>query len=151
MPRGGHARGGRRASPLSLRANAADWTVLPAEGRPGDPPTFPLIDPTPREADLWAGLWRRPQAIEWQRLGLETEVALYVRHLAVAEQPGARAAMSTLVRQYADSLGLTAAGLRANRWLIASAEEARNAPITPAASARARMHVVPDVDEDDTA
>ncbi|MEV7262745.1 hypothetical protein AB0N38_04275 [Micromonospora aurantiaca] len=150
MPRGGHAQGGRRASPTSLRANLTDWTVLPAEGRDGDPPPFPLLDPSPREVELWALLWRKPQAIEWHRLGLELEVGLYVRNLSAAELPGALAATGTLVRQYADSLGLSAAGMRAHRWVIARpVDEARPAPITPARSARERMYVVRDLGDDE--
>ncbi|MEU5827544.1 hypothetical protein [Micromonospora tulbaghiae] len=152
MPRGGHARGGRRASPTSLRANLADWTVLPAAGREADPPPFPLLDPSPREAELWAALWAKPQAIEWERLGLEIEVGLYVRNLAAAELPGALAARSTLVRQLGDSLGLSAAGMRAYRWVIARpADEARPTPTTPARSARDRMYVVRDLGDDEAA
>jgi hypothetical protein len=35
---------------------------------------------------VWAGEWRRPQAVMWERFGQELEVALYVRCLVRAEQ-----------------------------------------------------------------
>jgi 5-enolpyruvylshikimate-3-phosphate synthase len=56
----------------------------------------------------------------WEQLGLELEVALYVRTLVDAEQPGATANTRTLVRQAMESLGLTVAGLARNRWVIAT-------------------------------
>ncbi|MFG3710139.1 hypothetical protein [Micromonospora sp. NPDC047730] len=151
MPKGGaRARSGPAPDPDALRRDrdAGEWTVLPAEGRDGDPPAFPLIDPSGREVELWRGEWLRPQALAWERLGLEHEVALYVRNLALAEQPGAPVTLSTLVKQLRDSLGLSVAGLRANRWRIARDEvaEKREGTGRPAASrsssARARLEVI---------
>ncbi|MFG2165531.1 hypothetical protein [Micromonospora chersina] len=98
-----------------------------------------------READLWGRLWAKPQALMWERLGQELEVALYVRNLSLAELPGAPVNLGTLVRQYADSLGLTTPGLRANRWRITRDEvaERRDAPAAPARpSSRSRLTVV---------
>ncbi|MFI2612064.1 hypothetical protein [Kitasatospora sp. NPDC018619] len=63
-----------------------------------------------------------PQSLMWERYGQQLEVALYVRRLAEAEQPASRVNLSTLVRQMADSLGLTTPGMRANRWRIAQDE-----------------------------
>lgn len=99
--------------------------MLPADGRPGDPPQWPLLGQSDREVELWAALWRKPQALMWERLGQELEVALFVRNLAQVELPGAPINLGTLVRQQQDSLGLTTPGLRANRWRILAAEPAR--------------------------
>lgn len=151
MPSGGaRARSGPPPDPNALRRDrdAGEWTILPAEGRPGDPPVWPMEEQSGRESDLWEAFWRKPQALVWERLGQEFEVALYVRRLAEAEQPESSVALSTLVRQMADGLGLTTPGLRANRWRIDRPEEAApqrsgSAPVSIAPnSARARLKAV---------
>ncbi|MFP3986891.1 hypothetical protein U9R90_05190 [Streptomyces sp. E11-3] len=81
-----------------------------------------------REAELWADLWRKPQAIMWERFGQELEVALYVRRLTEAELMDSRVNLSTLVRQMGDSLGLTTPGMRANRWRVDRPREEEEAP-----------------------
>lgn len=73
-----------------------------------------------REAELWRTLWGKPQAVVWEKMGQEFEVALYVRRFAEAEEPDSAISASTLVRQMADALGLTIPGLRVNRWKIAA-------------------------------
>lgn len=151
MPSGGaRTRSGPPPDPSALRRerDAGEWTILPAEGRPGATPDWPLTERNGREEELWEALWRKPQALMWERYGQELEVALYVRRLGEAEQPGAFVGLSTLVRQMADSLGLTTPGLRANRWRIAA--EDRTAAATAAArpapkrapSARSRLTVI---------
>lgn len=144
---GARARSGPPPDPTALRRDrdAGEWTVLPAEGRPGDPPEWPMEQQSGREADLWQAMWLKPQAFMWERLGQEFEVALYVRRLAEAEEPGSAVALSTLVRQMADGLGLTTPGLRANRWRIERPEAvvaptSGSAPVSIApTSARARL------------
>ncbi|MEU0733847.1 hypothetical protein [Streptomyces lavendulocolor] len=149
MPRGGaRTRSGPAPDPEALRRerDAGEWTVLPSEGRQGEPPAWPLLGQSEREAELWGRLWRKPQALMWERFGQELEVALYVRRLAEAEEPDARVNLSTLVRQMADSLGLTTPGMRSNRWRITRDEEPRPAAgraVAPRASARSRLKVVP--------
>lgn len=150
MPKGGaRARSGPAPDPNALRRerDAGEWTILPAEGRQGSMPVWPLTDQSVREDELWERLWRMPQALMWERFGQEIEVALYVRRLSEAELMDSRVNLSTLVRQMADSLGLTTPGMRANRWRI-TAEEAparpvagRSAPVR--SSARSRLKVVP--------
>lgn len=73
--------------------------------------------------------WKRPQAVMWEQQQLHVEVALYVRRLVEGETPGAPVAVGTLVRQYADALGLTIPGMRALRWRIGEAD----APSEPTA------------------
>lgn len=146
MTKGGaRTRSGPAPDPGALRRerDAGEWTILPPDGRPGPVPDWPLIDPLGREEQIWAELWSRPQALMWDRYGQHFEVALYVRRLVEAEQPNANVSLGTLVRQMADSLGLTTPGLRANRWRIAAEEDAV-ASTTPAVatSARSRLRVV---------
>jgi hypothetical protein len=116
-------------------------------GRTTPSPAWPLVGRSERESELWELLWRKPQALMWERFGLELEVALYVRRLAEAEEPESRVNLSTLVRQMADSLGLTTPGMRANRWRIPRDEEPLPAagarPGAPRPSARSRLKVVP--------
>lgn len=107
-----------------------------------------MTEQTIRESELWASLWRKPQALMWERYGQEYEVALYVRRFSEAEMLDSRVNLSTLVRQMADSLGLTTPGMRANRWRIAADEVAERrestAAVAPAGkrTARDRFKVV---------
>ncbi|AVH61330.1 hypothetical protein C4B68_21285 [Streptomyces dengpaensis] len=125
------------------------WRTLPAEGREGALPEWPLTEAAPRELDLWEELWAKPQATAWEDMGQELEVALFVRTLAEAERADARVDVKKMVRGYLDSLGLSVAGMNRNRWKIApvvEVPEAETAGPEPAArrpSARDRLKVVP--------
>lgn len=150
MPKGGaRARSGPAPDPNALRRerDVGEWANLPAEGRQGATPDWPLTEQREREEELWQLLWAKPQAFMWERYGQQLEVALYVRRLVEAEEPGSFVNLSTLVRQMADSLGLTTPGMRANRWRITAEEpvrpavSSRRAPVRP--SARSRLKVVP--------
>ena len=129
MPKGGaRARSGQAPDPEALRRERdkpGDWTTLPAEGRAGDPPEFPLADESEREAVLWAREWRRPQAVMWERNGQELEVAMYVRTVALAERRDAPVNARTLVRQQQEALGLSMPGLLRNRWRIGTVDAPR--------------------------
>jgi hypothetical protein len=150
MPKGGaRTRSGPAPDPSALRRerDAGEWTILPAEGREGAMPNWPFEEQSVREAALWDRLWRMPQALMWERYGQDVEVALYVRRLAEAEKPDSAVVLSTLVRQLADSLGLSTPGMRANRWRIdrpsSEAEQLSAAPAPNAPnSARARLRAV---------
>jgi hypothetical protein len=80
----------------------------------------------------------------WERLSQEFEVALYVRRLVEAEQRDSAVNLSTLVRQMADSLGLTTPGLRSNRWRIVAEKPVPQAATkaTVRRSTRDRLRVV---------
>ncbi len=159
MPRGG-ARpvSGPPPDPNALRryrpSDQGTWTTLPAEGRPGEAPEWPLVNPRPREWDLWRDLWTRPQAVMWERLDQRYEVAMFVRKLAEAELPGASVELQKVVRQYLDSLGLSVQGMLRNRWRIEPGEVAVEASGKPEhsdrrrPSARSRLKVVADGDGD---
>lgn len=148
MPKGGaRTRSGPAPDPAALRRerDAGEWTILPAEGRQGAMPDWPLTGQGDRETELWESLWRKPQALMWERYGQELEVALYVRRLVEVEKPDAGVNLGTLVRQMADSLGLTTPGIRANRWRITSEEPVRSAAAsrpTVRSSSRSRLKVV---------
>lgn len=152
MPKGGaRARSGPAPDPNALRRDrdAGEWTILPVDGRTGAPPIWPLSEQSARETELWDELWSKPQAIMWERFGQELEVALYVRRFTEAELMDSRVNLSTLVRQMADSLGLTTPGMRANRWRIAADEAVAAKPAirgraaATRSSSRSRLKVVP--------
>ena len=150
--KGGHAASGRAPDPNALRrdraSDAAGWTTLPAAGRPGPPPEWPLDDPTPRELHWWQHFWAKPQATEWERLGMVAEVAAYVRRFAEVERPGSPVALGTLVKQLGEQLGLTIPGMRMHRWKIGpkavpAASQARSESERPArTSSRDRFRVI---------
>lgn len=102
----------------------ADWIILPALGREGDTPVWPLNwSGSPleaREMVVWAQLWQTPQSVAWERNHSEWEVAFFVRRLVQAEGHSSSSQNATLVRQQMDSLGLTAPGMRSNRWKLST-------------------------------
>lgn len=119
MPKGGaRSRSGPAPDPNALTVVDGEWVTLPAVGRSGPAPVWPMPSVTDRESEVWSALWSKPQALEWERLGQEHYVALYVRRLVEAEVAGSAVNLSTLVRQMSDELGLTAAGMARNRWKV---------------------------------
>ena len=153
MPRGGaRAVSGPPPDPRSLKSAASmdkgGWRTLPAE-RTGEAPKWPLTEAADRELELWDELWGKPQAVAWEDMGQELEVALFVRTLAEAERADARLDVKKMVRGYLDSLGLSVAGMNRNRWKIAPAVEAPEPTVAPSVrrpSARDRLKVVPSGD-----
>jgi len=129
MPRGGaRARSGPPPDRNALRNGraGADWIRLPASGRKGEVPAWPLTRGTKRELGLWAGLWLTPQAIMWESNGQELEVGLYVRAIRIAEHPKAKVGDRNLIPRLQEALGLSQPGLARNRWMIV--EDAALAP-----------------------
>lgn len=122
MSRGG-ARSRSGPAPTSTdrshKADAQGWLTLPADGRDGPMPAFPLITPSDREYELWERMWELPQAVAWEAYHLEFELASYVRVLARAELPRSSAMLWAQAKQMAESLGLTASGMQRNRWHVA--------------------------------
>jgi hypothetical protein len=132
MPSGGaRARSGPVANPNSIRngrtVDRSGWVDLPAEGREGAAPVWPLGRSTKFERETWAAEWRRPQAIAWERLGWTIQVALYVRTMAAAAQRGATAGTTTNLLRQMVNLGLTEDGMARNRWRILEATPASQA------------------------
>ena len=148
---GARARSGPAPDPNALRRDRKDdgaWTTLPAEGRQGDAPAWPLMGQSEREAELWSLYWAKPQAILWEHNGQELEVALHVRRLGEVEMPDAPTGLGTLVRQQMDALLLTIPAMLAARVRISMDEVAvkrSSAPAViavPRSSARDRMKAV---------
>ena len=146
MPSGGaRLRSGRAADPLSIRAGREGGTVvhLPAAGRQGPTPKWPLSRASARESQLWKAEWARPQAVIWERDHLEHQVALYVRCLAVAEEPKAPTDSRRLVKEMMNGLGITLDGLAGRGWVIGEDTEApRPEAAAPTVSARDRLRLV---------
>lgn len=103
------------------RRNARpDTLVLPASGRPGSAPEWPLSGKPPTS---WYELWRLPQAVAWERLSLERVVARYCRVLVAAERVTAPAALLAEVRQMEDRLGLSAMAMARLHWEVKAVED----------------------------
>ena len=98
--------------------------ILPASGRPGPPPQWPLAEPDFEEQAAWRDLWRTPHAVMWEHLGWTRTVARYCRVMVAAEQPGAKITLMAEARQLEDRLGLTPRAMRSMLWQIAPDEVA---------------------------
>lgn len=117
--KGGHASSGPPPDPSSIRSAKAGWETLPGAGRQAEPPEWPLKPAASvREKQVWARLWRSPQAVMWEQLGLDDEVAHYVRVYTEAEQREASTTTRNLRKQLGEALGLTLPGMRMLRWRI---------------------------------
>jgi len=116
-----------------------EWTTLPSKGRGArKAPNFPLGEKSTAEASLWTVLWKKPQAVMWERLGLTFQVAAYARAFLESTEAGAPASLKVSVLRMEDGLGLSIVGLNALRWQIAEDEVAKaRATHAPAADAPA--------------
>lgn len=125
-----------------IRANTTPATTkLPAEGRTGDPPRWPLPNPGGEELSVWSELWATPQAVAWERLGWTRIVARYARALVEAEKRDATAALMAEVRQVEDRLGLTPMSMLRLRWEVVADEVAEQRQ-QQSTSARGRIRAV---------
>lgn len=119
---------------------------LPAEGRPGKPPAWPLGDTEPGELAAWKQLWATPQAVAWERLGWVRTVARYCRVMVASEAPHATPALLAQATALEDRLGLTPKAMRLLMWQIVTDEVAdkreQKAAAAAATSARGRVKAV---------
>jgi len=101
--------------------------------RPADAatPEWPLTEPSPRELELWAAEWRRPQATEWLKHDEAQGVALFVRLLTRAEDPNAPVTLMKYVREFRNELGISADGAARRRWLFPDEKAAPSAAVVP--------------------
>jgi len=79
---------------------------ISAAGHAAKAPKWPLPNPSKRELELWAQLWRTPVSAAW-KFSWVNVVARYVHLLAVAEGPKAPGVVLIEVRQLEDRLGLS--------------------------------------------
>lgn len=125
-----------------VRRNARVGPVLlPADGRKGDPPNWPLpgrMNAAEREA--WAQLWATPQAVAWEQLGWTRTVARYCRVMVEAEKRDAAPAVLAQAVALEDRLGLTPKSMRLLLWQIASDEVGEKRQ--ESAGARGRIRAV---------
>lgn len=133
---------GPAPNPASRRQTgnqANTWLDLPAAGYAGPVPEWPLRMPTDRELEVWAEIWRSPQAAAWALNGWVHDVGLYVRYLVLGEtslEPAKEA------RMWSDRLGLNPTAMLKNRWRVRGDElGARRAQSSPT---RSRPKVVAD-------
>lgn len=133
---GARNRSGPNADLSSGRSDRRGFslTALPAEGYSGPVPDFPLPDATERESDLWADVWRTPQAAAWatssERWRIRT-VALWVRLSVRCEALDVPASLLGQLHRFADQIGMTTAGLAEMGWRVATDEVAAKASTAP--------------------
>ena len=99
---------------------AVGKTVLPAGGRVGVPPVWPIGSRS--QPDVWADLWSTPQAAAWEKLGWTRVVARYAVLLDAFESSEGvpPAALLGEVRQIEDRLGLNPKSMRSLLWEVSS-------------------------------
>jgi hypothetical protein len=140
MPSGGHGNSGPAPDPNALRRGRSDdrgWTNLPAAGFTGVVPEFPLPGALSVEAELWESLWKKPQAAMWSKLGLELEVAAYVRAFLESVEVQASAGLKTAVLRMSAEIGLSVPGMASLRWKFSEDEvSARRNAVAPVKAAR---------------
>jgi hypothetical protein len=118
---------------------------LPAEGRQGSAPEWPLSEASAEELEIWGSLWRTPQSAAWPP-GWTRTAARLARILAEAEKPEARASLLSETRQLEAALGLSPVSLARLHWEI---EPTQSATVTPIPERpRRRLIVAEDGDED---
>ena len=129
-----------KLDPQRGRRGGRGAVLLPAAGREGPPPPWPLPgEQSVDEREAWAQLWTAPQAVAWERIGCVRLVARYCRMMVAAEAPDATAALLAQVTALEDRLGLTPKAMRLMLWQVAEAEVV-NLPVP--SSARTRMRAV---------
>ncbi|MHA7287116.1 phage terminase small subunit [Arthrobacter sp. MDT3-44] len=115
---------GPAPNPFARRKNArSGWTLLPADGRKGAAPEWPIGRPSAKQARLWASLWATPQAEAWEALGWTRVVARYADIVLACEKPEASAALMGEARQLEDRLGLSPMAMKRLQWVIDEASK----------------------------
>lgn len=145
---GARSRSGPAPDPMALRRARKDdagWTTLDSAGRGEPAPSWPLVEPSERELELWESWWAEPVAVLWERAHAHHYVAFTVRMFAEAELPKARTEDRKSLNQMMANLYLTPDSQLRARIKIAGDElaEKREQRVEPArSSARDRMRVV---------
>jgi len=149
---GARNRSGPPANPNSERSDLRGYslTALPSEGYAGPVPEFPLPDASDRELEVWASVWRSPQACAWSMPSESWRVrtvAMWTRLSVRCEDLEAGAALYAQLHRFADQIGMTTAGLAEMGWRVkvdeVSVKREENAA-APAVAAVRRMRAVGD-------
>lgn len=130
-----------KLNPVRRNARTGPLT-LPAQGRTGEPPKWPLEGQTASELDVWADLWATPQAVAWEKMGWTRVVARLCRLMVASERPDAAAALLAEVRQLEDRLGLSPMSMRRLLWQVSSDEVAEKRSEKASESVRGRLRAV---------
>ena len=123
----------RRNSPL------ANTVRLPAAGRDGVAPAWPLVADEPL---FWDDLWATPQAVMWERAGWVRMVARYALLVEATERPKCSALIFGEVRQMEDRLGLSPMSMLRLRWEVEEADEPEAEAVVAPAGPKRRLKVV---------
>jgi len=108
----------RRNKPAEVRA-------LPADGRSGPAPRWPLPgEHSDLESEMWGQLWSTPQAVAWESLGWTRVVARYARVAVQAELGAGGATILSECRQLEDRLGLSPMAMKRLQWQVEDQEQA---------------------------
>lgn len=129
------------------RRNAAvGKTVLPAGGRVGDVPEWPIVEVD--EPSVWKSLWRLPQAAAWERDHMHMVLADYaILRARLYGEDAPSASLLAEKRNQETVLGLNPKAMRSLLWEVATSDEvAEKRTATPAvsrtASKRAELKIV---------
>lgn len=110
-------------------------TQLPAGGRKGPAPKWPLLTgASDVELDWWKRLWKKPQAVAWERHAMHESVARYCRVLAVFDVGSLSPTVMAECRQMEDRLGLNPLALLRLRWEVTADELGERRAERPAAA-----------------
>lgn len=129
---GRRARSGPAPDPLSRTSlvNGREFTVLPLEHET-PVPEFPFGDVSGAEAEMWSAIWGKPQAVQWARLGLVSQVALYVRAFVRASDSDGAVSLLTPVLRMEAELGISTSGMLQNGWVIETPAGGPARPVQP--------------------
>lgn len=100
------------------RRNTKLITTLPAGGRGGQAPAWPLGKATADERRHWNDLWKKPQAVIWEQWHAEDVVAQYVQIVVRCEQPDPPVMLLSERRQMQMQLGLLPGALFRLQWTL---------------------------------
>lgn len=130
-----------------VRRNApmANTVKLPAEGRKGAAPKWPLHCEKP---EIWDELWALPQAVMWERQGWTRTLARYAKLVVDTERSDEVTGKElSEIRQLEIEFGITPKAMRHLQWEVVSDEvdEVRQEKSKPAK--RRVLKAVPDAME----
>lgn len=131
--------------PDAIRRNARVGPVqLPAEGRKGAPPEWPLHSAmSVTEQATWDYLWTLPQAVMWEKTGQHHVIARYCRLLVVAENMSRPSAvLHAQITALEDKIGMNPKAMRTLMWAVADDEVAQKRAETASTDVRRRLKAV---------